>query len=195
MRTTALTETDTPVRSNPPRRTTALRIGADGGDDNNYDDIDGDDDLDEPGTMRVAEIKSELGLRAVDHSDCFDKEALVQRLREARVAGRADPSILDRFNKQRLEDTFQDRTLELDDDVIDTARAADGSLPGGISPDVLKDLVGNPELMALLQTPKMQDAMKLMMTGGQDSLERMMADDEEMYEIVTKLNAIMNKAI
>jgi len=119
----------------------------------------------------------------------------VQRLREARGAGKADPSILDRFNKQRLEDTFQERTLDLTDDVIDTARAADGSLPGGISPDILKELMANPELMALLQNPKMQDAMKLMMTGGQDSLERMMEDDDEMFDIVTKLNAIMNKVI
>lgn len=52
--------------------------------------------------MRVTEIKSELSLRAVDHSDCFDKESLVQRLREARFAGKADPSIIDQFNKQRV---------------------------------------------------------------------------------------------
>jgi len=157
--------------------------------------LDDDDDLDEPGTMRVKEIKSELSLRAINHSDCFDKESLVRRLREARVAGKADPSIIDQFNKQRLEDTFQERTLELDDDIIEQATAADGSLPGGISPDDLKELMANPELMALLQNPKMQDVMKLMMTGGQDSLEQMMQDDEEVYEVVTKLNGIMNEAI
>lgn len=49
--------------------------------------------------------------------------------------------------------------------------------------------------MTLLQNPKMQDVMKLMMTGGQDSLEQMMKDDEEVYEVVTKLNGIMNEAI
>lgn len=157
--------------------------------------LDEDEEEVEPGTMRVAEIKSELNLRAVDHSDCFDKESLVQRLREARVTGKADPSIIDRFNTQRLEDTFQEKTLDLTDEVIDETRAADGSLPGGISPDMLKELMGNPELMALLQNPKMQDAMKLMMTGGQDSLEQMMKEDEEVYEVVTKLNNIMNKAV
>jgi hypothetical protein len=36
-----------------------------------------------------------------------------------------------------------------------------------MSPEMLKRLlVGNPEIMALLQSPKMQEAMKLMMTGG-----------------------------
>jgi len=39
---------------------------------------------------------------------------------------------------------------------------------GGMPPDMLKELMSNPELMELLQSVKMQDAMKLMMTGGQE---------------------------
>lgn len=39
----------------------------------------------EPGTMRVAEIKSELDLRGINYSDCFDKESLAQKLVKARA--------------------------------------------------------------------------------------------------------------
>ena len=45
--------------------------------DEDYDEV-------EPGTMRVAEIKSELDLRGIDYSDCFDKESLAQKLVKAR---------------------------------------------------------------------------------------------------------------
>jgi len=55
----------------------------------------------EPGKMKVAEIKAELSMRKVDFSDCFDKESLVNKLQEARMSGKADPSIIDEFNKKR----------------------------------------------------------------------------------------------
>lgn len=61
-----------------------------------------DDEEAEVGTMRISEIKSELKLRNVDFSDCFDRESLAQKLREARESGKADPSIIDQFNKQRV---------------------------------------------------------------------------------------------
>ena len=52
----------------------------------NRNDIDTDnEDIVEPGTMRVSEIKSELDLRKVDYSDCFDKESLAQKLVQARA--------------------------------------------------------------------------------------------------------------
>ena len=57
-----------------------------------------------PGTMRVAEIKSELELRGIVYSDCFDKESLAQKLVRARASGTADPSIIDQFNKQKVRD-------------------------------------------------------------------------------------------
>lgn len=45
-------------------------------------DVDFEDDEEaEVGTMRVTELKSELTLRGVDFSDCFDKESLAKKLR------------------------------------------------------------------------------------------------------------------
>ena len=63
--------------------------------------VDDEDDT-EPGQMRVSEIKAELTMRKVDFGDCFDKESLVQRLTEARLSGKGDPSIIDDFNKQKV---------------------------------------------------------------------------------------------
>ena len=62
-------------------------------------DMEEDDDI---GTMRISEMKSELKLRQVDFSDCFDKESLSRKLREARASGKADPTIIDQFNKQSV---------------------------------------------------------------------------------------------
>ena len=78
---------------------------------------------------------------------------------------------------------------------MEDAIGGDGTLPGGMPPDMLKQLMSNPELMALMSNPKMQDVMKLMMTGGQESLEKEMKDDKEVYEIVTKLNEIMGSSM
>lgn len=68
---------------------------SDGGDDEGSDE-------EEPGKMKVSEIKAELKLRGVSFNDCFDKEALVARLQEARYSGKADPEILDKFNKEKV---------------------------------------------------------------------------------------------
>jgi hypothetical protein len=62
-----------------------------------------------------------------------------------------------------------------------------------MSPDVLKKLVGNPELMTLLQSTKMQEIMTLMMTDGQEALEKKMEADPEVRDMVQKLNEIMGK--
>jgi hypothetical protein len=58
-----------------------------------------------------------------------------------------------------------------------------------------KIIVANPELMTLMQNPKMQDVMKLMMTGGSEALEKAMEEDREVYEIVSKLNTVMGNAM
>eukprot|EP00978_Attheya_sp_CCMP212_P010977 scaffold26782_cov51-Attheya_sp.AAC.1 len=156
-------------------------------------DFDEDEEEAEPGTMRVSEIKAELSLRGVDFSGCFDKESLVDKLRGARTKGLADPSILEEFNKKKLDENFKGEKLEIDDDDINQAVAGDGTLPGGMSPDVLKKLVGNPELMTLLQSTKMQAIMTLMMTDGQEALEKKMEADPEVRDMVQKLNEIMGK--
>ena len=161
--------------------------------DNTIHDSNGDDDDDavEPGKMRVSEIKSELDMRGIQYKDCFDKESLVERLEEARATGRADPSILNEFNKKKLEENFSGKKLELNDEDLERIKANDGSLPGGMSPETLKRLVGNPEVMALLQSPKMQEAMKLMMTGGREELEEAIAGDPELQQVIEKLNVVM----
>lgn len=62
-------------------------------------------------------------------------------------------------------------------------------------PDMLKQLMGNPEVMELMNNPKMQQVMKIMMTGGRDAIEVAMIEDKEIYELVTKLNDVMTKAM
>ena len=69
------------------------------------------DEDDQVGTMRVSEMKSELNLRGIDYSDCFDRESLSKKLREARASGKADPTIIDQFNKQSVR-AFQSLSLE-----------------------------------------------------------------------------------
>jgi hypothetical protein len=146
----------------------------------------------EPGKMRVSEIKSELDLREVDYSDCFDKESLVERLSRARATGQASPTILDKFNRQKIEETFNERKAPIDDmDKINAAVANDGTLPGGLTPEQFQKLSSNPEIMALLQNTKMQEAMKLMMTGGREELEKQLQQDQELAKTVGKLNEIL----
>merc|ERR1740121_765597 len=146
----------------------------------------------EPGNMRVSEIKSELNLRGVDYSDCFDKESLSKKLTDARINGKSDPSVLDKFNKQMLENNIKGKSLsDINDEDISTIVGGDGNLPGGMSPDKLKNLLSNPELVAMLQSTKMQEVMKLSMTGGQDALQEAMNKDPEVKELVQKLNKVM----
>ncbi|CAJ1952502.1 unnamed protein product [Cylindrotheca closterium] len=152
---------------------------------------DEDDEEIEPGKMRVSEIKAELDLRVVDYSDCFDKDSLAKKLEEARATGKASPDVLDKFNKQRLEDNFNENKLEIKDEELEQAIANDGTLPGGMNPDMFKELMSNPDVMALLQNSKMQEAMKIMMTEGQDGIEKAIAEDPELLEIVKELNALM----
>jgi len=47
----------------------------------------------------------------------------------------------------------------------------------------------------MLRSPKMQDAMKLLMTDGQDALalEEVMKTYQETYECVQKVNQIMGR--
>ena len=155
-------------------------------------DDDDDDDFIAPDVMRVSEIKAELDLRGVSYSDCFDKESLVERLNEVRATGLADPKIIERYNRQKLETDFSpEKKVEIRDEDIDRAVANDGTLPGGLTPDMFKKLTGNPEIMELLQSTKMQEAMTLMMSGGREDLEKKLRDDPELQETITKLNSIM----
>ncbi len=145
----------------------------------------------EPGTMRVSEIRSELEMRGIDYFDCFDKESLAERLIEARATGKANPEIIEKFNKAKLEQTFREEKLEIKDEDLQKMTANDGTLPGGLSPETFQKMVGNAELMALLQSTKMQEAMKLIMTGGAEDFEKAMKADPELRETLGKLNQVM----
>ena len=81
------------------------------------------------------------------------------------------------------------------DEDLEKVMANDGTLPGGMDPEMFKSLVSNPEIMELLQSTKMQEAMKMMMTGGQEELQKAMEDDPELLSTVQKLNEIMNKTL
>ena len=156
---------------------------------------DEDDEEVEPGKMRVSEIKSELRMRGVKFDDCFDKESLVERLQEARATGRADPEILNEFNKKKLEENFSGNKVEVTDEDLERMKANDGTLPGGMKPEMLQKLMGNPEIMALLQSPKMQEAMKLMMKSGREELENAIKNDPELQQVVEKLDMVMRGAL
>ena len=85
----------------------------------------------EPGKMRVSEIKAELNLRNVYFSDCFDKESLANRLIEARGSGKSDPSLVDEFNKRKLEaNVVEGKSLadSVKDEDIEKVIGGDGNL-------------------------------------------------------------------
>ena len=153
----------------------------------------GGDDEDEmgPGNMRVSEIKAELQLRGITYADCFDKESLVARLNNARASGKADPSILEKFNVRNLEQQFKEEKLEIRDEYLNVAVANDGKLPGGLTPEQFKKLTSSPKIMMLLQSTKMQEAMTLVMQGGREKLEIKMKEDPELQETVRILDEIM----
>ena len=56
--------------------------------------------------------------------------------------------------------------------------------------DGLKALLETPEIMDLLQSSKMQEAMQLVLAGKQDELQQRVQEDPEFQEIVEKLNEI-----
>ena len=49
--------------------------------------------------------------------------------------------------------------------------------------------------MVMLQSVKMQEVMKLMMTSGPEALQKVMAEDAEIRETVLKLNEVMAGAL
>lgn len=164
---------------------TSPEAGQDGDDENT------NGELVEPGRMRVVEIQAELDLRSIDYSDCFDKESLMERLAEARATGKANPSIIDKFNKQKLEETFKEKKIEVSDQDIEQAVANDGTLPGGMTPETFKKLTSSPEVMTLLQSTKVQEAMKLMMTGGREKLEERLKEDPDLQKSLEELNKVL----
>jgi hypothetical protein len=67
----------------------------------------------------------------------------------------------------------------------------EGALPGGLTPDQFKMLTADPDVMAMLQSPKIQEAMSLMMSGEKGALEEKVKEDPELQQTIAKLNSIM----
>mmetsp|Transcript_8189 Transcript_8189/g.16515 ORF Transcript_8189/g.16515 Transcript_8189/m.16515 type:complete len:82 (-) Transcript_8189:294-539(-) len=77
--------------------------------------------------------------------------------------------------------------------MVESAVGGDGTLPGGMPPEMLMEMMQDEELVTMLRSPKMQEVMKLVMSGGQEALEETLKNDREAYECVQKLNQIMGK--
>ena len=150
----------------------------------------------ETSDMRVGELTAELDLRGVDYSDCVEADELRRRLKDARLAGRAAPEVLDRFNRGRAE-AMMDPTKAVDPSTLDDLESlagGDGSIPGGLAPDEIFKLMNDPEIMTMLQKPKFQEIMKDVMGGeGQAALQRHMADPES-RDMMLKLTTLLQSA-
>lgn len=96
-------------------------------------------------------------------------------------------------NKRNLEANVKGESFEVSDEMIENSVGGDGTLPGGMPPDMLKAMMSDEELVTMLRSPKMQEIMKLVMSEGQEKLEEAMKEDPETYECVQKLNQIMGK--
>ena len=75
----------------------------------------------------------------------------------------------------------------------DDDSAQEGGEPSGggsTNEDGLRALLETPEIMDLLQSSKMQEAMQLVLAGKQDELQQRVQEDPEFQEIVEKLNEI-----
>ncbi len=144
--------------------------------------------------MKVGEIKAELDLRKISYEGLFEKEELAKLLAGSRRAGRADPSLVDRFNQQSAEQAWQatpETTSQAAADVdLNEATAADGTLPGGMSPDMLQAATQSPEIMALLRNPKLQQVMRTMMADGPEAASELLAADAEARELLSKFQAL-----
>lgn len=91
----------------------------------------------------MGELKAELDLRKISYEGLFEKEELARQLADARKAGRADPTLLDEFNKQSAESAWQaseESSTPAAAPDLSEATAGDGSLPGGMNADALQAL-------------------------------------------------------
>lgn len=141
--------------------------------------------------MTIDEIKAELDIREVDYDDCFSKSELVQRLAETRVTGKANPDIVDQFNDNLQQDNDFD-FKNVDDELLDDAIAEDGSLPGGMSKEMMKALTSDADIMQMLKDPKMQDIMKAVMEGGPEAIKKYMSDPDAIM-LLKSLSKTMGK--
>ena len=122
-----------------------------------------------------------------------EKDELADLLARARVQGKASPDILDSFNKENLEraiDADTGNVESLDPEALQDVTAADGTLPGGMTPEELSSLTADPELMTMLRNPKMQEIMKCVMEKGDQGLAELLQKDPEAVELLSKAKGI-----
>jgi len=142
--------------------------------------------------VRVSELKAELELRSISIEGLFEKEELARKLAEARATGRADPSVIDEFNKQSAERAWDATQGNLDVGEapdVSGATASDGSLPGGMDAATVQAMMQNPEMMAVLRNPKMQEVMAKVMQGGPEAAAEFMSDPE-VREMLQKVKGL-----
>jgi hypothetical protein len=144
--------------------------------------------------MRVSELKAELDLRGLSYAGVMEKEGLATLLADARVSGRADPSLINDFNRQSAESMLDaESATEISVEDVAEATAGDGSLPGGMSPETLVDFMQNPEMMSLLRNPRMQEVMQKVMQDGPEGAKSLM-DDPEVREMLQKVQDLTNRS-
>ena len=138
---------------------------------------DGGPDSRREAAMSIDELKSELDLRAVDYSDCLSKQELVSRLIESRALGKANPDqVFEKFND--LQESAEVGNAMDDSELLEDSVAGDGSLPGGLSPEVMRALAKNPAIVSYLRDPKMQEIMKAVMGGGPQAMKKYLTDPD-----------------
>lgn len=147
-------------------------------------------DDDRVADMTLDEIKAELEVRAVNYEDCFSKRELIQKLGKARREGKATPDIFNQFNELTNDDVIK----SLESDKVEEVLSKDGRLPGGLSPEVMKELSSDPEIMTMLRDPKMQEIMKSVMTGGPQSLQKYTADPNSIL-LLNSLSKAMERVL
>mmetsp|Transcript_18423 Transcript_18423/g.48618 ORF Transcript_18423/g.48618 Transcript_18423/m.48618 type:complete len:148 (-) Transcript_18423:152-595(-) len=146
--------------------------------------------------MKAGEMKAELDMRGVSYVGCYDKTDLKELLLQSRAEGRADPAVIDEFNKQMLERKMSSEPepeLNLDEMDLDSMMAGDGSLPGGMTPDQVKKMASNPEMLKMMANPKLQEVMKAVMSGGPEAIAQFQ-DDAEAMEILQNLGKVMGQS-
>lgn len=126
--------------------------------------------------MSIDDLKSELEMRGVDYSECTSKQELVNKLIASRATGVANAdNVFEKFNEFKDIEVTEEM---LDSELVKDAVADDGTLPGGLPPDLMKALASDPEIMSFLREPKMQEIMKAVMGGGPDALKKYMSDPD-----------------
>ena len=132
-------------------------------------------------------------MRGINFDDCISKNELVDRLVATRASGKANPDILKQFNNMQDDPDAMSSSVFDDQDIVGKVQSADGALPGGLPPQMAKALASDPEIMAMLKDPKMQEIISAVMEGGPDGMKKYLSDPDAMI-LIQKLSKAINRA-